>query len=215
MIGRFEMEKFKTMGAWPVLFLAIISGTIFLTINSVWLYWLNLKTTTVLTDVGLSLSQMMGNYGHLLAYLELPWVRQLSLPDFTDSVNGLEHFREVKALFLVNNFVFLVTIGPAIAFLRRLVQRGQQWRLIQPFSIGALVPVVLGVIMAIDFNRFFVIFHTLLFRNSDWLFDPQLDPIILALPEPFFAQCFCLAFGIFELVMLVGIWRGRVAVKKL
>lgn len=215
MIGIFNMIRYKIICEWIILFLSIISGVIFLTINSIWLYWLNLKTTEILSEVNLSIHRMMTNYVHLLEYLELPWIHHLSMQDFTYSINGLEHFREVKSLFLVNNVVLLVTIVPAIVFLRRLVNQHQQWKLIKPFSIGALVPIIVGSIIVLDFNRFFVMFHMLLFRNNDWVFNPQLDPIILALPEYFFAQCFFIVFGWFELFMIVGIWRGFVSVKKI
>lgn len=209
------MIKLKAFFSWFALFLAILTGIIMVTINSVWLYWLNLKTSSVLSMVGLSMHEMLVNYGDLLAYLQLPWLNDLVMPDFTDSVSGLKHFAEVKQLVVLNHLVFLVTIIPAVRFVHSVRHEQQQWRFVRPFSIGALIPLLLGLLMAIDFNHFFVLFHEMLFRNSDWLFDPLLDPIIIALPEAFFAQCFALAVGLFEGVMLFGVWRGKVALKRL
>lgn len=63
---------------------------------------------------------------------------------------------------------------------------------------AAIAGIVLVILMAVDFDGFFVIFHKILFRNNDWLFDPSLDPIIDVLPDEFFAQCFALFFVLFE-----------------
>ncbi|MCH5462614.1 TIGR01906 family membrane protein [Secundilactobacillus sp. HBUAS58055] len=194
---------------WFSLFLAIITLVIFLTINSVWLYWLNVKVGRLSHIVELSTSRIMENYLQLLAYLQLPWVTKLDMMDFPTSPSGLQHFIDVKHLFLVNNSVLIITIWPAVRFLRTLSVKKMLWKLIRPFQTAALVPVLAGLLMLVNFNQFFVDFHKILFRNSDWLFDPRFDPVILVLPETFFSQCFILAFGLFELIMLWGVWRGK------
>lgn len=202
-------KRVKTFLQWLVLFLAIISVVIFLTINSIWLYWLNVKLGHLSRVVQLSTSRIMQNYVQLLGYLQLPWISRLDMMDFPTSPSGLQHFIDVKHLFLLNNGVLIVTIWPAIHFLRSLAKKKRLWKLIQPFQIAAIVPVLAGLLMLVNFNQFFVDFHKVLFRNSDWLFDSRFDPVILVLPESFFSQCFVLAFGLFELIMLWGVWRGR------
>lgn len=209
------MSKFKIIFNWLALFVALLTGIILVTVNSVWLYWLNLKMTSVLAPLGLSIHDMLVNYRRLLAYLQLPWIHTLNMPDFPSSASGLKHFAEVKRLFLLNNGLFLITVLPAWRFVRKIKWEHQQWRFIRPFSIAGLVPIVVLMLMVIDFNHFFALFHEVLFRNSDWLFNPLLDPIILVLPESFFAQCFGLAILLFELVMIFGIWRGKSAQRQL
>lgn len=61
-----------------------------------------------------------------------------------------------------------------------------------------IVGIVIAILMLLNFDEFFVIFHEVLFRNSDWLFDPNRDPVINILPEEFFTQCFILFFILFE-----------------
>ncbi|NLR18195.1 TIGR01906 family membrane protein [Lactobacillus sp. LC28-10] len=202
-------DRVKVALQWFSLFLAIITLVIFLTINSVWLYWLNVKVGRLSHIVELSTSRIMENYLQLLAYLQLPWVTKLDMMDFPTSPSGLQHFIDVKHLFLVNNSVLIITIWPAVRFLRTLSVKKMLWKLIRPFQTAALVPVLAGLLMLVNFNQFFVDFHKILFRNSDWLFDPRFDPVILVLPETFFSQCFILAFGLFELIMLWGVWRGK------
>lgn len=211
MNGRLRMLKtrLKVTLQWIALFLAIISLVIFLTINSVWLYWLNVKLGHLSKIVQVSTGRIVQNYLQLLGYLQLPWITRLDMMDFPTSPSGLQHFIDVKHLFLLNNGVLIVTIWPAIHFLRSLSVKKMLWKLIRPFQIAAVVPVLAALLMLVNFNQFFIDFHKVLFRNSDWLFDSRFDPVILVLPESFFSQCFLLAFGLFELIMLWGVWRGR------
>ena len=75
-------------------------------------------------------------------------------------------------------------------------------------SILALVlPLVLGALAALDFDRAFVIFHSLFFPGkTNWIFDWRTDPIILVLPQDFFMHCAMLIGGglvVFSLSILV------------
>ena len=75
-------------------------------------------------------------------------------------------------------------------------------------SIPLVVPVTLqtfavflavGALAATDFDRAFVIFHSIFFPGkTNWIFDWRTDPIILLLPEDFFRNC-----AILILVLLV------------
>ena len=57
----------------------------------------------------------------------------------------------------------------------------------------------MGALAATDFNRAFVIFHSIFFPGkTNWIFDWRTDPIILLLPEDFFRNC-----AILILVLLV------------
>ncbi|KRK93697.1 hypothetical protein FD25_GL001023 [Levilactobacillus acidifarinae DSM 19394] len=192
----------------------LVSLSVTLTINAVWLYRLDIGWLHISQDVRLSAATLMHNYGQLLAYLELPWVTNLKMSNFPTSFTGMVHFEDVKRLFLVDHVVLLVSLTPAIWYLRQLARRAEQWRLLRPMQVVAVVPVVLAGCMAINFNGFFVAFHQVLFRNNDWLFDPNLDPVITALPDTFFLHCFVLAFGLFELGVGLLYWWGRRAINR-
>ena len=54
-----------------------------------------------------------------------------------------------------------------------------------------------GGLAALDFDRAFVIFHSIFFPGKDnWIFDWQTDPIILFLPQDFFRNCALLILGL-------------------
>jgi integral membrane protein (TIGR01906 family) len=68
------------------------------------------------------------------------------------------------------------------------------------------LPLVIGALAALAFNRAFVIFHSIFFPGKDnWLFNPHTDPIILAMPETFFLRCGILIVGSIILISLAMI----------
>ncbi|QMU07863.1 TIGR01906 family membrane protein [Levilactobacillus suantsaii] len=207
-------ERLKRWGGLTAVILLLLSLSITLTINGVWLYRLDINWLHIEHTVNLSAHTLMHNYGQLLAYLELPWVTDLNMSNFPTSFTGMIHFEDVKRLFLINHVVLLLSLWPAGWYLRQLSKRATQWRLLRPMQIVAVVPVALAVCLVVNFNGFFVTFHEILFRNNDWLFDPDLDPVILALPDTFFLHCFILAFGLFELGVLGLYWWAKRAVKR-
>ncbi|CAH0418463.1 TIGR01906 family membrane protein [Periweissella ghanensis] len=188
--------KFKFWVAFISLLLCIISLAITITINSTWLYYLNVLYGNFLPLVNLSPQMMMHNFHQLMAYLNLPWITELKMSNFTDSKDGLEHFREVKHLFLINYLVLLVTIWPSGLFIKKLHRQQEQWRLLWPLQAVFAGIFILLALMIMQFNQFFIAFHKILFRNNDWIFYPVQDPIINALPESYFNQSFTLFFGL-------------------
>lgn len=191
-----------------VLFLAIVSLSIAVTINFRPLYAFFVDHYRLYREVGLTRAQLMAEYGRLLDYLNLPWTGrlQLSLPM---SQSGMTHFADCRKLFLLDYAVCLLTVPFAVHYVRRLMAERQTWRLINPISWCFAVIFMIGVFLVSDFEDFFVTFHEILFRNSDWIFDPDTDPIILALPSEFFMACFGMFIILFVLLQGLLLWRGR------
>lgn len=113
------------------------------------------------------------------------------------SEEGKSHFTDVRVLFLLDlnalafSAVLLIAVLIAMRFTawrpRRLLGRGPA------FWAGAglgIVFLIVGGLASLDFDRAFVIFHTLFFPGKDnWLFDPRTDEIINILPQAFFMNC--------------------------
>lgn len=143
-------------------------------------------------EANLSPHRLMHNYNQMMNYLINPFDGKFQLDDFRSSVNGRTHFADCKHLFMLNFGVFILS-GLYVWFRRK-----KRAYFNKAFLYIGIVGIVLAILMAVDFDGFFVVFHKILFRNNDWLFDPSLDPIIDVLPDEFFAQCFVLFFIIFE-----------------
>jgi len=202
------LNKIRDGGLWLGFYLWALSGTIIVTINAVWLYWLNVQWQDLGKLVNLSAGRLMTNYFQLLAYLNFPWIPKLKMMDFTDSTSALIHFADVKNLFMLTDVVFIITSVTTFFFWRRLKRQQQLWRFVLPMQTALWVPPVIAAVMAVNFDQFFVLFHKLLFRNNDWLFDPLYDRIIIVLPDTFFLQCFVLAIlvleGWFAMYLIIG-----------
>ncbi|WP_125771717.1 TIGR01906 family membrane protein [Companilactobacillus furfuricola] len=147
-------------------------------------------------EANLSSSKLMHNYNQMMNYLINPFHNQFQLDDFRSSINGRTHFADVKKLFMLNFGVFILS-GIYVFFRRK-----KRAHFNKAFLYIAIVGAILVVLMALDFDDFFIMFHKVLFRNNDWLFDPSLDPIIDVLPDEFFVQCFVLFFALFEGITL-------------
>lgn len=194
--------------------LTIISLAITITIHFTPLYYLQEFQQHLAQSVGLTRTQLFRNYHQLLAYLDLPWIKELQLPDFPSSASGAKHFYEVKRLFLFNYAVLLVTFVPSLRILKQLYRQKMTWLFIRPIQWTVLVFGLLLFLMAIGFERFFIYFHQILFRNTDWLFDPATDPIINVLPESFFMQCFLLFFALLLLNLVTLYTIGKKQLKE-
>lgn len=186
------------------IFIFILTAAIALTIWAIPLYQWTLQHFDIPQKVGLSFESILENYYVLLRYLHFPWIKTLSLPDFPVSESGAFHFYEVKNLFLFNYALLFLSFAGAFIYLRKLKKIKGLWRLVQPFKLAIFIPFVLLLVLAMDFDWMFVMFHQLLFNNDAWLFNAATDPIILVLPQEFFMYCFILAFVLIETSFIGG-----------
>lgn len=117
------------------------------------------------------------------------------------SAEGYAHFRDCELLFRLD-FTVLATALAAVLLLGHM---GREYRAV-PFggrgplfwagaSLAGLFALIAGL-AALDFDRAFVVFHTLFFPGkSNWIFDWRVDEIILVLPQDFFMHCGILIVG--------------------
>ena len=90
-----------------VIGIAVISLSIFITVNFTGLYHFFVVRDHLGRLVGLSNHELMINYRHLISYLQCGWIHhwQTSLPS---SSKGLTHFANVKQLIEFNNVVLII-----------------------------------------------------------------------------------------------------------
>ena len=137
------------------------------------------------------------------------------------SPSGADHFADVRGLFLLDLWVFAaaaVLLAAALVFCKvkqvrpcRLLDRGPGFWAAAGLGVSFLA---VGGLAALDFDRAFVIFHSLFFPGKDnWIFDWSMDPIILFLPQDFFRNCALLILALLLLwcaVLIAGdLWAGR------
>lgn len=200
------MKTFKTVWLPCVLMLFGILTAVMLTIwLSPLLHHIDVKTYHLDELTGLSSTEIARNYHSLANYLWLWHRAPLSLESFPISEYGAIHFAEVKQIVDILQIVWLVCgilggIGSYLAC------RQKQYRFLHHTSVLMIaVPLALGVMVSVNFNQAFVIFHRLLFRNDYWIFDARIDPVINILPEAFFMHCFLMIIAL-VLLLSVGIY---------
>jgi integral membrane protein (TIGR01906 family) len=195
--------KFSDIGIGILFTLFFISAGVILAVNFRPLYYLDIKLLEIEKTSGLEASVIKENYDALIDYNSPFFQGELKFPTLPSSASGLEHFVEVKNIFVSFYAIFAVT---AIALLLILIykkkKRDYTYLPVSSVTILAL-PVIVGLACAINFDKLFIIFHKLFFRNDYWLFDPATDPIINLLPDTFFMHCLFIILGILLLGSLL------------
>lgn len=189
--------------------LCLICLSIKLIIGAKFLYYYDINHLKITETVNMSESVLKDNYNKLMSYLLNNNIKDLSLPDFPMSPHGKTHFEEVKILFNFNNYILYGTLLISVLGIIASLMKGK----IKTFKFASIsliiIPIILAIPFAVDFNGAFTVFHKLTFNNDYWLFDPDTDPIINALPESYFMHCaigILLLITVFSLV-LYGIYR--------
>lgn len=146
--------------------------------------------------------QLLSNYQHLLAYLQLPWVDRLHVQALPMTSSTVLHFRDVRHLLLGNEIIVVLSSCLATWLLVKQKQLFQLFRVKELLKLVILISILLCWLPIINFNDWFIDFHRLLFRNHYWLLNPYQDLIILMLPTSFFIKVFLLTIGISLLLLL-------------
>ena len=173
-------------------------------------YYMQIEPLGIEDVTGYDRETIIDGYDEVLDYLTRPG-GEFSAGVFRFSEDGASHFADCKGLFTLNAWAYVISAALSIVILV-LVRLGKV-KLLSPlgFSIfgwaGASTLTLfatLGALVALDFDRAFVIFHSVFFPGKDnWVFDWRYDEIILAMPETFFMNCAILIASSVIIISLV------------
>lgn len=149
---------------------------------------------------GFTKGKILENYDALIDYFS-PFVKgTLNLPSLTQSEFGIQHFAEVKNIFLGLYVLIPITLILLLVYVYA-TRKKKDLHYLKTASITIIgAPLLLGAGFLIDFDKTFTIFHKIFFRNDYWIFSPSQDPIIRMLPEEFFMIC-GIVIIVFQLLM--------------
>jgi len=186
-----------------ILSLFIISFAVVFTVFFKQLYYFDIDYLDLVQKTGMSKETIQTNYDVLIQYQSLFFKGALELPDFVMSETGRIHFEEVKVIFELIQITCLFTgaVSAIMIYFRWKEKDCRFLRLTVIFTIG--LPTILGFLAALDFNKAFIIFHKIAFRNDYWIFDDRTDPIIRILPEAFFMHCFMLIITMILIISMI------------
>lgn len=180
-------------------------------------YYVQIDTLNLVERTGYSYEVIKEAYDEVLDFCTIPWC-EFGTGELRWSDEGASHFADCKGLFLLNGGALLVSLGIVVALL--ILNKKGVIELERPFGfdvsffsgLGLLsVFTLLAVLVSLDFNSAFVIFHSLLFPGKDnWLFDPRTDQIINVMPTQFFMNCAILIASSIIICSLVFVVLGIV-----
>lgn len=206
------------------LVLFLLTAAISLPIYIRGFYYAHIDALELPALTGRTKAEIVEAYDQVLDYLTKPGY-EFCTGVFPHSRAGAAHFADCKVLFDLNRNV-LVTSFVLLAVLLVLRKLGKT----APYRLGhrsaafwaaivaVVLPIVIGCLAALDFDRAFVIFHSLFFPGKDnWLFDWNADAIIQVLPQDFFMHCALLIGGgllVMSLLVLLLDWHLQKAAGK-
>lgn len=171
---------------FTLLFLSL--GVVF-TINFRPLYYMDMKLLNIPEVSGYSKEEIRENYDALIDYSSPFYKDDLYFPSLDASSSGLQHFSEVKNIFNAFYLLSAITIIAAIAIVIYKSRKKDYYFLLVSSITSIVLPLMVGLLLVIDFDTSFLIFHRLFFSNDYWMFDPIADPVINILPSAFFLHC--------------------------
>lgn len=182
------MRKFKFTDILIgfVFTLLFISIGVIAAVNFRFIYYFDISHLKIAETSGIDRQVIIENYDTLIDYNSPFFKGELKFPTLAASASGLQHFKEVKNIFVSFYYVgFASLIAVIIIILYKMRKKDRSYLLVSSITVLVL-PAVTALGCAINFDAAFVIFHKIFFRNNYWLFDPVTDPVITILPDTFF-----------------------------
>lgn len=208
-------DKLLTALYAVAVFFLIITFSISLPIYCRFFYYLQIESLGVIEKTGYDTATIREAYDEVLDYLTIPGAA-FGTGVFKHSDAGASHFADCKMLFDLNTAVLLVSFVTVLVLL--ILHKKRVLKLSRPFGMNAnflsaaaalMAFVILGILIAVDFETAFETFHHLFFPGKDnWQFSSRKDPIIKILPEEFFVSC-----AILIIAALVCICLGIITVQ--
>lgn len=178
--------KFTDIIIGIIFTLLFISIAVVVTINFRPLYYMDIEYLNIEATSGYDKEVIKSNYDALIDYSSPFFTGDLKFPSLEASASGLQHFAEVKNIFTFFYVLGIVTlIIGIIIIVQKSKNRDISYLMVTPIT-AIVLPLLLGIYMAMDFDRAFLVFHKICFNNDYWIFDPATDPVITILPEEFF-----------------------------
>ncbi len=196
------MRKFLNVLFSVCISIVIIVGVINFTVGFKQLYYFDIDYLNISELSGLSKDDIKLNYDYLIDYNLNKNVSEFKLPTLKSSPQGKIYFEEVRNIFQnINKLAKVLLVVSLVGII--LSVKNKNIKILKTTSITLIImPLLLTVPILLNFEKSFIIFHKLLFRNDYWIFNPDLDPVINILPEEFF---FHSGMMILILILLVSI----------
>lgn len=183
--GHQKTKNYQTLFSF-LLCLFIIFAAVKITLMFKPLYFFDLHYLNIENQSNYSQDIITENYDYVIKYLLVPGNQEFELPSIPYSKYGQIHFKDVKNIFTTIDIMLSITgILSFIGLIFNFKNKNSEF-LKRTSSMLIVLPLILLSVITINFDKSFVIFHKIFFKNDFWLLDPDLDPIVTILPQEFF-----------------------------
>lgn len=189
MINKNKVWTFRNFLLAIVWMLFWISFAVVVTLNFRSLYYWDIEHLDIEGISGYAKEVIRENYDVLIDYNSMFNQEELEFPTFSMSESGRIHFQEVKSLFSYFQYLLIVTLLICVPTLIMNIRK-RSFAFLKTAGVVTLVlPSLIAVFIAFNWDWVFVTFHKIAFQNDYWIFDPKYDPVITILPDRFFMHC--------------------------
>lgn len=185
-----NLNKFTDFMIGILFTLFFLSAGVILILNLKPIYYIDISLLKIEETSGMDKEEIVDNYNALIDYNSPCYKGELNFPTLKSSETGLQHFKEVKRIFIGIYYLFLVTGLILIPFVIYKKKKDSSLRFLRTAAILILIiPALVGTAVMLNFDQSFILFHKIFFRNDYWLFSIETDPIIRILPDTYFLHC--------------------------
>ena len=205
----------------------LLTASIAIAFNSQWLYQYGFDKYNISESTGLEQAELDKAAKGLISYFNSQ-EEYIDIAVTKDSktfelFNEREviHLRDVKALFWLDYWFLLGTSLYALFYMVFSLFLKKDWRKLAwgvggGSSLTLAIMLLLGLGIALNFNRLFHLFHIISFSNEFWMLDPASDYLIMLFPQGFWfdATLFSALLTIALAVVLGGVAGGFLIAKR-
>ena len=202
--------KSKTYTLLLIFALAALAVSAAVAVPLVWrgFYYLHIEALELPAKTGWTVEEIRAAFDEMMDFCVFR--REFGTGVMKWSAEGRSHFADCELLFRLDFTVLAVSLAAVLLLWHmgkeyEAVPFGNRGPLFWAGAVPAVVFAAVAGLAALDFDRAFVIFHSLFFPGkSNWIFNYRVDEIILVLPQVVFRNYGILIVGLL-LVFCIGL----------
>ncbi len=188
-----------------VLAVFIMTSAIVISLNFRPLYYFMSEKLSIPAMAGFTEEDARNDYDTLISYNSIFGPDTLEFENTPQSEEGRIHFFEVKRIFVAIEIAMYGCLLGTIALTIVNIKIKRFTYLKIGGLIAVILPIAVGIPAVLFWEETFTMFHKIAFSNDYWMMNPYTDPVVLILPQEYFAACTGLIAGLIIIMSAVSI----------
>lgn len=188
-----------------VLAVFIMTSAIVISLNFRPLYYFMSEKLSIPAMAGFTEEDARNDYDTLISYNSIFGPDTLEFENTPQSEEGRIHFYEVKRIFVSIEIAMYLCLLGTIALTAMNIKMKRFTYLKIGGLIAVILPIAVGIPAVLFWEETFTMFHKIAFSNDYWMMNPYTDPVVLILPQEYFAACTGLIAGLIIIMSTVSV----------